>query len=119
MSSLRTLARSGSVASIGRDLGHQGVVEALGEVRVLAQAAHDRPQVDLLLLDRRVVVLELVLPVIERGDDGVELVLARTVLVEVVAQLVARTERQQAEELVGAEHVALPQGPAPRPGGAG
>ena len=101
MSSLRTLARSGSVASIAAIRALSAVVEMLGQVGVLAQAAHDRPEVDLLLLDRGVVALQLVLAVVERGDDRVEVVLAGLVLVEVVAQLVARPNGSMPSSFVG------------------
>ena len=54
--------------------------------------------------------MELVLAVIQRGDDRVELMLAGAVLVEIATQPVAGPERQQAEQLARAEQVALPRG---------
>ena len=66
-------------------------VELLREVGVLAQPAHDRPEVGLLLLDVGVVLAQLVLTFVERGDDRVDVALAGLVLAEVVARRDRRT----------------------------
>ena len=95
--------RLGLVGIGGLDLGDlrdERRVEMLGDVGVLGETLHRLPQVQLLLLERGVVLAQLVLAVVERLDDRVEMRLRRLVAVEVVAELVA--ERDQAQQLVGA-----------------
>ena len=60
-----------------------------------------------LLLDGRVVALELFLTLVEGGDDRIDVVLAGAVLIEVVPNAAARAEREDPEQLAGAEEVAL------------
>ncbi len=66
------------------DLGGEPRVEALGDVHVLVEAAHHRPQVRLLEVERDVVLGQLVLAVAEAVQDRVELALRALVLAEVV-----------------------------------
>ena len=80
------------------DLGSEGGVEVLGEVDVLPEPLHRLPEVGLLLFERGVVLAELVLPLVQRVEDRVEVRLRALVPVEVVPQLVA--EGDHPEELL-------------------
>ena len=64
---------------------------------------HRLPEVHLLLLERGVVEAQLVLTVVERLDDPVEVRLRALVLAEVVDELVA--ERDHAEQLLDARRL--------------
>mmetsp|Transcript_20818 Transcript_20818/g.79831 ORF Transcript_20818/g.79831 Transcript_20818/m.79831 type:complete len:426 (-) Transcript_20818:3821-5098(-) len=86
-------------------LGIELAVQLLADVHILLQPLHQRPEVDLLLLDGRVVAQQFVLAALERFDDGVQVALGALVAVEVVGQLVA--QRDHAEDLAHAEQVAL------------
>src|SRR5439155_16828238 len=72
--------------------------EMLGDVDVLSETLHRLPQMHFFLLERRVVLPELVLTVVERLHDRVEMLLRALVLAEVVDELVA--ERDQSEQLL-------------------
>ena len=80
-------------------------IHPAGEVEVLLEPVHHGPQVDLLLLDRGIVLEQLVLPPVERLHDRVEMTLGRLVLAEVIAQPVA--QRQDAEEPATVEQPAV------------
>ena len=56
----------------------------------MLEPIHDGPQVELLLLDRGIVLEQLVLPPVQRLDDRVEMTLGRLVLAKVIAQPVAQ-----------------------------
>ena len=56
------------LARLGLELG----VELLADVNVLFQSLHQRPDVDLFLLDRRVIAQQFVLAALERFDDRVQ-----------------------------------------------
>ena len=70
----------------------------LGEIDVLAEPLHRLPEMHLLLLQRRVVLAEFVLALVQRVQDRVEVGLRALVAVEVVAELVA--EGNEAEQLL-------------------
>ena len=80
-------------------------IHPAGEVEVLLEPVHHGPQVDLLLLDRGVVLEQLVLPPVERLHDRVEVTLGRLVLSEVIPKPVA--QRQDAEEPATVEQPAV------------
>src|SRR5690606_25192997 len=80
------------------DLRGELGVEALRDEDVLVEARHRVPEVLLLEVERGVVLAELVLAVVERLDDRVELLLRALVAAEVVLDLAA--ERDEAEELL-------------------
>ena len=88
------------MASICAIFSTERGVELLRDVDVLREPLHRLPEVHLLLLERGVVLAQLVLAVVERLDDGVDVRLRALVLAEVVEDLVA--ERDHAEQLLGA-----------------
>ena len=73
------------------DLRGERGVESLGDVDVLGEPLHRLPEMHLLLLERRVVLAQLVLAVVERLDDRVDVRLRALVLAEVVARSCRRT----------------------------
>ena len=74
------------------DLGRQPRVQPLGDVDVLVQPAHHRPQVLLLHVQGDVVLGQLVLAGAQRVQDAVEVLLGALVLAEVVGDLLADAE---------------------------
>ena len=71
----------------------------------MLEPIHYGPQVDFLLLDRSIVLEQLVLPTVERLHDRVEMTLGRLVLAKVIPQPVAH--RQQSEEPATVEQPAV------------
>jgi len=80
------------------DVGGQLRVELLGDVDVLVQPAHRRPELLLLHVEGHVVLGQLVLALAERVQDRVEVLLAVLVLAEVVLDRLA--EREDAQDLL-------------------
>src|SRR5439155_26066052 len=85
------------------DLAGERLVEHAGHMGVLLEAGLDRPEVDLLLLQRGVVAQQLVLTAIQTGDDALDVVLCGLVAAEVVVDLAA--ERYALEETPTLLHV--------------
>ena len=78
-------------------------IELSGHVDVLLQVALDRPDVDLFLLDRRVVLAQLVLAAVKRLHDRVQMTLGRLISTEVITQAFA--QRNQPKEVLRIEQV--------------
>ena len=88
------------------DLGdprRERCVEVLDDVHVLRESLHRLPELQLLLLERGVVLAELVLALVQGIQDRIDVGLRALVAVEVVAQLIA--ERNDAEQLAYARRL--------------
>src|SRR5439155_16851253 len=78
-------------------------IELSGHVDVLLQVALDRPDVDLFLLDRRVVLAQLILAAVKRLHDRVQMTLGRLISAEVITRAFA--QRNQPKEVLRIEQV--------------